>query len=144
LISWNVLKKITLNGLMVLSILINSSLQGLVYCVGSDGHRALEDDDVGMCRQSTKSKTCVPAETRNASIDDTCPAGSICKDIHFTLESFLRNGHHRPEYHTLQKIAIEFSQVTPFVSSGRSFVNRICADHPALSSAGNIASPLRC
>jgi hypothetical protein len=73
-------------GGMILFILLNSALQGLVFCSGSDGHRAIESEHDGACRQA-RHLPAVPEGSRPyPSIVGDRGADFFCRDVHFLMD----------------------------------------------------------
>jgi hypothetical protein len=71
---------------MILLLLLNSALQGLVLCFGSDGHRAIESEHEGACRHA-KHFPADPSESLpHESIVNAWGPNFFCRDVHFHLD----------------------------------------------------------
>jgi hypothetical protein len=71
---------------MILFLSLNSALRGLVFCFGSDGHRAIESEHEGACRQA-RHLPADPAESGpHLSIASERGMNFFCRDVHFHLD----------------------------------------------------------
>jgi len=80
---------------MILFLSLNSALRGLVFCFGSDGHRAIESEHEGACRQARH----LPADPANSrphqSIASERGLNFFCRDVHFHLDRLVTDNESR-------------------------------------------------
>jgi hypothetical protein len=80
---------------MVLFLALNSGLQGLVLCFGSDGHKALEPEHQGTCRQRNHPFSGGTFPSEHETIVGNLRSNVFCKDVHFHLDRIENNSSNR-------------------------------------------------
>jgi hypothetical protein len=84
---------------MIFFILINSTLQGLVFCVGSDGHKAIESEHEAACRHAGHFQADPTDSRQHSSIVNDWDPNFFCRDVHFHLDRLVTGSESRQKKH---------------------------------------------